>query len=217
MEIFLHSEMAQTPIYPSVISLFCQAAAEQGGATVLCRSDRVYDELLAMEPELTGQLEALGIRYTTRMPESDARESGQGRSWKGTLSVTTVAEAEAKLKELNYAWRWEDDGALLAQTPPLPAVRELADGRKSFFNQIVAAYLGWAGARENPGSVLCFGDDSAIPSAFMERIVEVALDHSYDLQWQDGDVAVVNNHLVMHGRKPYSGDRKRVVLVALGR
>ncbi|MEM8942551.1 MAG: TauD/TfdA family dioxygenase [Pseudomonadota bacterium] len=217
VEIFLHSEMAQTPIYPSVISLFCQTSADVGGATVLCRSDTLYQELLKRDPELTMKLERLGIRYTTRMPYENARESGQGRSWKGTLSVETEAEAEAKLLELCYTWSWEDGGTLLAQTPPLPAVREISPGRKSFFNQIVAAYLGWAGARENPASVLCFGDDSHIPASFMEAIVEVALANSYDLEWQDGDVAIVNNHLVMHGRRPYSGDRKRVVLVALGR
>lgn len=217
VEIYLHNEMAQTPLFPSVISLFCQSAAEQGGATVVCRSDRIYQEIARQEPELTQKLEDLGIRYTTRMPAEDARESGQGRSWRGTLSVITIEEAEAKLQELGYSWRWEPDGALLAQTAPLSAIRVLDDGRRSFFNQILAAYLGWEGARDDPSSALCFGDDSPIPKTYMESLVAIAQSLSYDIDWQDQDVAVVSNHLAMHGRRPYSGERKRVVLVALGR
>ena len=37
--IFLHHEMAQTPIYPSKLFFFCEQPAESGGATPLCRSD----------------------------------------------------------------------------------------------------------------------------------------------------------------------------------
>ena len=51
----LHNEMAQTPIYPNRISLFCESPAEQGGATVLCRSDMFYNELIKAEPELTNK------------------------------------------------------------------------------------------------------------------------------------------------------------------
>jgi alpha-ketoglutarate-dependent taurine dioxygenase len=39
--------------------------------------------------------------------------------------------------------------------------------------------------------------------------------YTYDLQWQDGDVALIDNKITMHGRRPYSGERKRLVLVAL--
>jgi len=35
------------------------------------------------------------------------------------------------------------------------------------------------------------------------------------LRWQDGDLALIDNRRVMHGRFPYAGGRKREVLVAL--
>ena len=37
--IFLHHEMAQTPIYPSELFFYCNIAADAGGATPICRSD----------------------------------------------------------------------------------------------------------------------------------------------------------------------------------
>ena len=216
VEIYLHNEMAQTPVYPGIISLFCENAADHGGATVICRSDSVYQQLLAAEPEMTNKLEQAGIKYTTLMPGQDDPESGQGRSWRGTLSVETVAEAEDKLRSLGYSWSWNEDGSLSAQTAALPAIRTLEGGRKVFFNQLIAAYLGWKGVRENPSVALCFGDGSEIPKHFLESIVSIAKSLSYDIEWQDGDVAIVNNNLAMHGRLPYSGERKRKVLVVLG-
>ena len=39
---------------------------------------------------------------------------------------------------------------------------------------------------------------------------------SWALQrWQDGDLALIDNRQVMHGRFPYAGARKREVLVVL--
>ena len=216
VEIYLHNEMAQTPFYPAIISLFCEKAADQGGETSLCRSDTMYQQLLAAEPALTQKLELTGVKYTTRMPDQDRPESGQGRSWRGTLSVETVAQAEDKLRSLDYSWDWNEDGSLSAQTAALPAIKTLDSGRKVFFNQIIAAYLGWSGVKENPSTALCFGDGSEFGKDFLDTIVTIANKLSYNLAWQDGDIAVVDNHLSMHGRLPYSGERKRKVLVVLG-
>lgn len=149
------------------------------------------------------------------MPAANDANSGQGRSWKSTLSVESLEEAEAKLKELGYTWQWLEDGSLRAITPVLPAVIELSDGSEVFYNQLIAAYMGWKGVRENPSSAITFGDGNAIPKAGLERVAELSETYTFDLEWQDGDVAIVDNYRAMHGRRPYSGERKRVVLVAL--
>jgi len=215
VEIFLHHEMAQTPISPSKLFFFCQAAAEKGGATPLCRSDKLFEALKTENPALASDFKEKGLKYTTTMPAANDANSGQGRSWKSTLSVETLEDAEAKLKELGYNWQWLEDGSLKAVTPVLPAVIDLADGSEVFYNQLIAAYMGWKGVKENPSSAITFGDGTAIPKEGLERVSELAQDFTFDLEWQDGDVAIVDNYRAMHGRRPYSGDRKRIVLVAL--
>ena len=45
VRIYLHHEMAQTPLFPTRIFFFCQIAAEQGGATPICRSDVLYERI----------------------------------------------------------------------------------------------------------------------------------------------------------------------------
>jgi len=216
VEIYLHNEMAQTPLYPNIISLFCEASADIGGATMICRSDGVYQQLVLVEPELTDKLAAVGIKYTNRIPSGDNPDSAQGRGWQSTLSVETKGQAEQKLQSLGYYWQWHADGSVTAQTKALPAIKSIDGQRQVFFNQIIAAYQGWEGVKDDPSIALCFGDDSPIPKRFLDNICAIASEATYDIEWQDGDVAVVDNHLAMHGRRPYDGDRVRKVLVTLG-
>jgi alpha-ketoglutarate-dependent taurine dioxygenase len=215
VEIYLHHEMAQTPISPSKLFFFCKSAAEKGGATPLCRSDMLFLELQKQDRTLADEFEQKGLKYTTHMPAENDPNSGQGRSWKSTLSVESVEEGEAKLKELGYSWEWMPDNSLRATTPVLPAVVTLKNGNKVFYNQLIAAYMGWKGVKENPASAITFGDGSHIPASGLESVASLAAQFTFDLPWQDGDVALVDNYMAMHGRKPFSGERKRQVLVAL--
>jgi len=215
VEIYLHHEMAQTPISPDKLFFFCKAAADNGGATPICRSDQLYTALKQAQPELAKDFLEKGLKYTTHMPAEDDHESGQGRSWKSTLSVGSVSEAESKLAELGYTWEWMPDGSLKAITPVLPAVRTLENGVQGFYNQLVAAYMGWKGVRENPASAITYGDDSHIPASGLELVVELSKQFTFDVEWQDGDVALIDNKMAMHGRRPFTGERKRQVLVAL--
>ena len=215
VEIYLHHEMAQTPVSPEKLFFFCKRAAEAGGATPLCRSDQLFSALGRENPELAQEFRDKGLKYTTNMPAEDDPDSGQGRGWKSTLSVDTEHEAEQKLKELGYDWAWMADGGLRAVTPRLPAVMSLEDGTEVFYNQLIAAYMGWKGVRENPSSAITFGDGSPLPIEGLDQIVALSADFTYDLQWQDGDVALIDNKLTRHGRRPFSGERKRQVLVAL--
>ena len=94
-------------------------------------------------------------------------------------------------------------------------MRVLENGVHVFYNQLIAAYLGWQGVRDNPSKAISFGDGSEIPVSGLKLIIELSKEFTYDLQWQDGDVALIDNKMAMHGRRPFTGNRKRQVLVAL--
>ena len=87
VSIFLHHEMAQTPIYPSRLFFFCEQPARQGGATPICRSDLLLTRLAAAAPEFVRDCETKGVTYSQTMPPVDDLDSGQGRSWRSTLSA----------------------------------------------------------------------------------------------------------------------------------
>ena len=215
VEIYLHHEMAQTPISPSVLFFCCLSAAEQGGATPLCRSDQLFEAFKLSHPKWTEQLVSKGLRYVTRMPAVSDESSGQGRSWYNTLNVSDKDEVEKKLTAMGYEYSWQNNGGLETLSPLLPGVVELTNGGQSFYHQLIAAYRGWPGVRENPASGVMFGDKTEIPVGLLESLSSMAEDYTTDLHWADGEIAMLNNRMIMHGRRPYSGNRKRQVLVSM--
>lgn len=214
VRIFFHHEMAQTPLFPQWIFFFCEQAPASGGQTPLCRSDLLYDRLRARHETFVADCERLGLRYTNVMPGEDDPESGMGRSWRGTLGVDTARAAERRLGELGYRFRWLDDGCLEATTPALPAVMTLADGRRTFFNQLIAAFSGWKDRRNDPANAIRHGDGTPLDAAAVRDAAEIAEELAYDHAWQAGDIVLVDNRRVMHARRPYTGTRKVLASLA---
>ena len=215
VEIFLHHEMAQTPTYPKNIFFFCKSASETGGETPLCRSDQLYEALLKEDKTLIESFEKFGVIYNSIMSSGDELLSGQGRSWQKTLGVSSKNDAEAKLSELGYSWHWIEGDNLSVTTKPLKATKELKDGKKSFFNQVIAASLGWKKSSKNQISPVRFGNDQEIDQSAIEHISELAQSLTLLRSWQDNDILLIDNYRVMHGRKPFSGNKNREVLVSL--
>ncbi|MEO2017479.1 MAG: TauD/TfdA family dioxygenase [Fuerstiella sp.] len=208
VNICLHHEMAQTPIYPSKLFFFCEKPAEQGGATPLCRSDVLFDRMTKEVPQFASDCAEKGLLYSHVMPAVDDAASGMGRSWQSTWKATTPQEAETRMTTLGYSWEWLDDGCLKVTTPQLQAVKQLDNGRTAFFNQLIAAFHGWKDARNDPVKSITFGDGSLLDPATMDRIIEMAEEITFNVPWQAGDVALVDNYVTMHGRRTFQGTRK---------
>jgi alpha-ketoglutarate-dependent taurine dioxygenase len=206
--IFLHHEMAQTPVYPSRLFFFCEQAAGFGGATPICRSDVLWERLAAKCPDFARDCESKGLRYTNVMPAQNDANSGMGRSWQSTLRATTREAAEQRLRTLGYSWQWLADGSLRATTPVLPAVRKLPNGRKSFFNQLIAASMGWKDTRNDPSKSITFGDGTPLDREAVHTAARLGDELSFDIPWHKGDVALVDNYVTMHGRRTFTGTRK---------
>lgn len=207
VKIFLHHELAQTPLYPRWILFYCEVAADEGGASPICRSDVLYDRLAEACPGFVRDCESRGLLYSNVMPGANDTRSGMGRSWPDTLGVESREEAEARMRELNYSWQWQDDGCLRATTPPLPAVKEVSPGRKVFFNQLIAAHRGWRDERNDPALAIRHGDGSLLDREAVRQAIRLAEELAFDIPWQHGDFAIIDNSIVMHARNPFRGTR----------
>lgn len=207
VEIFLHHEMAQTPIYPSKLFFFCQSAPDIGGETPLCRSDILLTLMREQQPDFVERCAKEGLRYTNVMPRAADAGSGQGRSWTSTLGTDDVKAAEAKLASLGYSWEWLASGDLKVTTPVLPALKTLANGSEVFFNQLIAAYQGWNDNRNKGEKSVSFGSGAPINATDLATTTALAATVTENMAWQLGDVVLLDNFRVMHGRRPFSGSR----------
>ncbi len=205
--IYLHHEMAQTPIYHSKLLFFCEHPANHGGETPICRSDQLVNRLIRVERKFVHDCLEHGLRYSHTMPDQNDAQSGMGRSWRSTFRADTVEECEARMASLEYSGTWHEDGSLTVVTPVLPAVKELTDGRHVFFNQLIAAYSGFASRGQNPDDAIRFGNGKQLPESAVRTACEIAEELSFDIPWSQGDVAIVDNLIAMHGRRSFEGPR----------
>jgi alpha-ketoglutarate-dependent taurine dioxygenase len=130
------------------------------------------------------------------------------------------------MAELAYTWEWQANGALKIITPLLPAIRTIPGTTKEvFFNQMVAQIANARdfSSREQDSTekplteflqdFLRFGDGSVVPTEPLEFAHRLCENCAIELQWQAGDVALLDNYAVMHARRAFEG--KRRVLASL--
>lgn len=192
---------------------------------LLSFSDRTcLYEPQAKYPQFIKDCEEKGVKYTAVMMAEADPSRGVGRSWKSFFGCPTKEAVEARMAELKYTWEWVDDGTTLrATSPALPAVR-VAPGtdRRVFFNQLVAQIANAEEFRRRPGAgdedtslsrFLTFGDGSPLDEDILRFAKQACEDTAVELVWQPGDVALLDNFLVMHARRQFEG--KRRVLASL--
>jgi alpha-ketoglutarate-dependent taurine dioxygenase len=226
-----HHEQAAAPYYPSKVFFFCEEPATIGGGTGVCASWTIVDALKREYPEFYQTCKDLGVIYRGCFPsEHDTGAiKGTGRSWKSFFAVETRDQCDARMKVLGYEPRWEGE-VLHFTTPVLSAIRTVpgpkGEETEVFFNQMVAQAFSNAiefsatsssstgeGA-QNDSSIefasfhLTFGDGSPVPMKQLHFIKEFTDKQAVDICWEKGDVALLDNFLVMHARREFEGPRK---------
>lgn len=214
--ISLHNELSYAHRWPARLLFFCEQAAETGGATP------VVDGALwlaSLDAEVRERF-AGGVRYTQCLHGG----KGFGKSWQDTFETDSRADVEAFLDSTDARHEWTRHGALrVSQVRPSTA-RHSVTGAEVWFNQADqwhAAGLGDETAaalytimpeKDLPQSVT-FADGSPIPAEYVTHVRDRGLQAAVDVSWETGDLLLIDNMLVAHGRRPFTGRRR--VLVAM--
>ena len=132
-----------------------------------------------------------------------------GRGWQATYGSEDRAVAEKNAKELCAKVEWLPDGCMRTVTDALPAVRiDPRTGKKVWFNHIITHYRGWVDSRNKPEESVVFADGSPMPPKTMDILENVLNDLASDFIWQKGDVVMIDNRQVLHGRRSFTPPRR---------
>ncbi|BCB91966.1 TauD/TfdA family dioxygenase [Phytohabitans suffuscus] len=213
--ISMHNELSYAAHWPSRLMFFCEIAAETGGATPLVDAALWLESL---DPHVREAF-AGGVRYQQNLHDG----MGLGKSWQETFETDDRAEVESFLAGSGATWEWTADGLRVIQVRP-STTRHPVTGVEVWFNQsdqwhpaalddetakVMAEVMG---EDELPQSVR-FADGSPIPGEYVVQVRDRGLEAAVDVDWRVGDVLLIDNLLVAHGRRSYTGDRR--VLVAM--
>lgn len=216
LTISMHNELSYTEHWPARLVFFCQRAAITGGATPIVDGERW---LAALDPSVSESFRA-GIRYTQNLHGG----LGFGRSWQDTFETRDRQRVEEILDSGHCEWEWKADGGLRVSQVRPATIRHPVTGSEVWFNQAdqwhvsaldpdtAAALLQVLPPEDMPQSVT-YVDGSPIPDEHITNIRDRGLAEAIDIGWRAGDLMIIDNVLVGHGRRPYTGPRR--VLVAM--
>ena len=228
----LHSEMSYLKDFPTQISFFCREAALSGGETPLADTRTI---LARLPQAVREKFERLGVRYARRLAPYRATRARLAQrwpmlglqSWPQVLGVQTREEAELACRSRFSSHSWLPDHSVIVRSE-LPAVRSHpVTGDRVWFNQayfsqlhprisgrwLTPALKAYYRLSRTPFTNSTFGDGSPISDSELESVLDAIDESEFAFPWEQGDVLLLDNLLMAHGRNPFRGPRE--VLVGL--
>jgi len=214
--ILFHNESAHLSTWPRRLFFGCVVPAETRGETPLADGREV---LARLPDDVRERFETLGLRYSRTFT------AGLDVRWQDFFRTDSREAVERRCAETGTEVAWDADGTLRT-ADRRPAVFAHPDHRwPVWFNQIALHHPRYldAGVREAlfakygadrlPRNV-SFGDGRPIEErdlAAVDRAYEAA---RIEFPWRRGDVLLVDNERVSHGRNPFRGERR--IIVSMG-
>lgn len=231
----LHNEQSYLRSWPRKVWFFSEVVAARGGATPLGSTRKITQRIPARVKEVFRNRQICYHRVYEQGALDEAivqPVSPEGRlpvAWQTAFGTTERSVVEHKCEALGVAFRWQESGRLQTSNV-LPAfTRHPETGEEFWFNQVHnLSFHAWGidsfgaeAAREPVTEAalgrlprhVTFGDGSAIGPELIAELGEVYRSEETAFEWQVGDVLVMDNVLVAHGRQPFQGPRR--VLAAL--
>lgn len=212
----LHSEGSFAATWPRRLFFHCAQPSESGGRTPIADTRRVYD---AVDPDVRRSFEERGLLYVRNF------RPGPGMGWRETFQVETREELERVCGDAGVELEWVGEEHLRTrQRRPAVAVHP-GTGERVWFNH--AAVLHISGVSPALRDVLrrqfddadlphnaLFGDGTPIDDDVLDRVRAAYATAELRFDWQPGDVLVLDNLLMAHGREPFRGAREVHVAIA---
>ncbi|WP_323122570.1 TauD/TfdA family dioxygenase [Burkholderia alba] len=234
-KIGLHQEMAYMATFPRLLAFYCRVPAQAGGETPICDMRRVTARLPA---DVRERFAARGVMYLRNFASPDSREPGVAanpnlpfgeyhRPWHEAFDTQDRAEVERLCDERALGRRWLDDGSVTVSHVGPALITHPRTGEHVWFNQASAQH-------PNPRSMggfsyrylqrvyrssaafpyeIRYGDGTEMPYPDLTDVYDAMDAEEIAFEWRAGDVMLIDNLLVAHGRNPYRGPRDTQVML----
>lgn len=204
----LHQELSFTPVRPEAIWLWCEKTAGSGGETTIADGTRIFERLSDAHRKL----------FASRRLKFSFGGTVEGVA---ELFKVPVEELHATLASHAPALTYTQDGNALSFTYLTPALQKTKFGGATTFANFLlfsqtSAACGHPEAKRVMG-MLAFEDGEPIPPALVDELTAIAEPLTYPIKWQAGDLVLIDNTRMMHGRRGFESNSERTVFYRAAR
>ena len=196
----LHPELSREPWKPDSCFFYCLTPPSRGGATTICDGVAV---VRALPPELRQAMAVRRIKYM--MPTN----AGILEYWLGTAHPSPAQMANPPA---HCPYLFEEFHGQIVRSFTRPLLhRPMFTDELAFGNFLLfARYL--RGVRNFP----LLDDGSIVPDEWVEAVKQVSDTLTVAIEWQAGDLLVLDNSRFMHGRTEVVPDDQRLIATYFG-
>lgn len=209
-EIFLHNEQSYNLRFPQKIAFFCQTPPRAGGATPIADCRRILREI---DPAVRRRFAERGYLYVRNFG------GGLGLSWQTAFQTTDRAAVEAYCRSNRIELEWRGSDRLRTRQIRSVAARHPRTGDLSWCNHATFFHVSTlspavrdqllAGlSTEDLPNNTWYGDGTPIEPEVLDALRGLYRSAERRFDWQQGDVLLLDNLLVAHGREPFEGERR---------
>lgn len=192
-EIKLHGEMYYQKTIPLMLWFFCAHPAAQNGETIVCDGKRFFDELSHPLKELFSQKK---LRYRGHL-DKDA--------WKKRYKTDDLNVVKQVCQSNDIHLQINGDESIDVHYI-CSAIHPSRSGEYPvFINSLLPA-------KSMSPDTVSFEDGSEINDKIMLELNEIAEKITAEICWKKGDILMVDNTRIMHGRRAFIDDKRDIYL-----
>jgi alpha-ketoglutarate-dependent taurine dioxygenase len=213
----LHNENSYSRSWPNKIFFFSAIVAAEGGETPLADSRKVYQKV---DPKIRGKFEKLGVTYIRNYTK------GIDLNWQEVFQTEEKSDVEKYCHSNNIDFEWKNGIPELTTRQTCQATLiHPKTGESVWFNQAHLFHISSLdeisrqsllqelGTDKIPRNA-SYGNGEPIEDATLDHIRDVYSQQKMKFKWNKGDVLILDNILMAHGRETYKGERKIAVAMS---
>ncbi|WP_254449476.1 TauD/TfdA family dioxygenase [Anabaena sp. UHCC 0253] len=192
-EIKLHGEMYYQKNIPLMLWFFCANPAASDGQTTVCDGRQFFAELSNSTKELFNQKK---LKFRAKMNQEQ---------WQQKYKIDDVNQLKEICADNNTLVTIYEDQSILLEYVCSVVIPSRCGKHRVFINSLLPAM------QLNP-DVLRFDDDSPIPDELMAELNEIAEKITTNICWQKGDILMIDNTRIMHGRRAFTDETREIYI-----
>jgi alpha-ketoglutarate-dependent taurine dioxygenase len=214
--IFLHNENSYQKEWPLKVFFLCKQPPAAGGATPIADCRSVFARI---EPSVRERFTSRKWMYVRNFGD------GFGLDWQNVFQTSDKREVELHCQSKGIEVEWREGNRLRTRAVRPAVVRHPKTGDPVWFNHATFFHVSTLEPSvrdalveefketELPANTY-YGDGAPIEPEVMDHLRECYRSATISFPWQTGDLLMLDNMLVAHGRAPFSGPREILVGMA---